>query len=308
MKFPRYAPGARRARFLVASAATLVALFSGGLAAAIVTNAQAAATTVPLGTAGSFEVLAGTTVTNTGQTKLFGGNAGVSPGSSVTGFPPGKVNAPGSIHKADGFAAGAQRDLTTGYNVAAGEGPTLPIVTDLGGQELTPGVYNSGSAISVGVGKTGTGLTLTLNGGGNPDAVFVFQAGSKLTTASASQINLINGAQSCNVFWQIGSSATLGTGSSFRGTILALTSVSVDTNVTVIGRALARNGAVTLDDDTFTQATCATGTSTTTTTPGTTSTTTPTTTTTTIVLTSPTTTTLPPGNAKPPISPPSFTG
>jgi hypothetical protein len=138
----------------------------------------------------------------------------------------------------------------TAYTTAAGEGPTTAIAADFAGQTLAPGVYNSASSI-------GLSGALTLNGGGNPNAIFVFQAGSTLTTGSASQINLINGAQSCNVFWQVGSSATLGTGSTFRGTIIALTSITVTTGVTVDGRVLARNGAVTLDTDTITRPTCA---------------------------------------------------
>jgi hypothetical protein len=138
----------------------------------------------------------------------------------------------------------------TAYTTAAGEGPTTAIAADLAGQTLAPGVYNSASSI-------GLSGALTLNGDGNPNAIFVFQAGSTLTTGSASQINLINGAQSCNVFWQVGSSATLGTGSTFRGTIIALTSITVTTGVTVDGRVLARNGAVTLDTDTITRPTCA---------------------------------------------------
>ena len=149
-------------------------------------------------------------------------------------------------HGGDAVTQGAKNDLVTAYDTAAGEGPTNPIVADLGGQTLTPGVYNSASSI----GLTGD---LTLNAGGDPNAVFVFQAGSSLITASTSRVNLVNGAQSCNVFWQVGSSATLGTGSTFRGTVMALTSITVTTAVTVDGRVLARNGAVTLDTDTITR-------------------------------------------------------
>jgi hypothetical protein len=136
---------------------------------------------------------------------------------------------------------------------AAAQGTKFPIVADIGGQTLTPGVYNSGSSI----GLTGT---VTLDGRGNANAVFVFQAGSTLTTASASQVKLINGTQACNVFWQVGSSATLGTFSSFRGSILALTSITVTTGVTVEGRLHAQNGAVTLDTNTITKPTRAAGT------------------------------------------------
>jgi hypothetical protein len=172
----------------------------------------------------------------------------------------------------------------TAYTTAAGEGPTTAIAADLAGQTLAPGVYNSASSI-------GLSGALTLNGGGNPNAIFVFQAGSTLTTGSASQINLINGAQSCNVFWQVGSSATLGTGSTFRGTIIALTSITVTTGVTVDGRVLARNGAVTLDTDTITRPTCAavaaTTAATTTTTAATTTTATTTAATTTAAKTTP---------------------
>jgi hypothetical protein len=133
-------------------------------------------------------------------------------------------------------------------NSAAAAGKT-PIVTDLGGQTLTPGVYNSASSIGL------TGV-LTLDGRGNSDSVFVFQAGSTLTTATASEVKLINGAKSCNVFWQVGSSATLGTYSIIRGNVLALASITVTTGVTVDGRALARDAAVTLDTDTITRPTC----------------------------------------------------
>jgi hypothetical protein len=326
MNVSRYLPTARHTRVLAASAAALVVLISGGLALALTTVAQAVATAVPLATAGNFDVLAGTTVTNTGPTTIIGGSVGVSPGSAVTGFPPGIVTPPGTIHAADATAAQAQSDLTVGYNVAAGEGPVAKITADLGGQELTPGVYNSASSISLGIGQSGTKLVLTLNGGNDPNAVFVFQAGSTLTTASASQVLLVNGAQSCNIFWQVGSSATLASGSSFVGSVLALTSIAVKTGSTIDGRVLARNGAVTLDDDTITNPTCktvptttstATTTSTSTTTPSSTTTSTTstvptgsTTTTTLVPATAPTTTTTTtlPNNAKPPISPPAFTG
>jgi hypothetical protein len=235
-------------------AAVLLAPLS---AFALANSSDAAATAVGLGTAGSYSVLAGSTVTNTGPT-VMNANLGLSPGSSVTGFPPGIVN--GTQHVTDTGAAQAELDLVTAYNAAASEGPTSPIVADLGGQELTPGVYNSASSI----GLTGA---LTLNARGNPNAVFVFQADtSTLTTATASSVNLINGAQACNVFWQVGSSATLGTASSFSGTILALQSITVTTGVTIVGRVLARNGAVTLDSDTITSPTCVTAASVTTTT------------------------------------------
>ena len=224
------------------------------LLASVVTLALAgsarAATPVPLGTADTVAVLAGSAVTNTGPTVVTG-DLGLSPGTSVTGFPPGTVN--GTQHITDPVAAQAQTDLTTAYNNAAAQATTGTVSADLGGQTLTPGVYTSASSL----GLTGA---LTLDAQGNANAVFIFQAGSTLTTASASSVNLVNGAQSCNVFWQVGSSATLGTASTFRGTILALTSITATTGATVDGRLLARNAAVTLDTNTITRSQCASAT------------------------------------------------
>ena len=210
-------------------------------------GAQAAQPRVGLGTAQSFAVLAGSTVTNTGPS-VIKGDLGVSPGTAVTGFPPGTVN--GTIHSADAVAAQAQADTTTAYNDAAGRSPTSAITADLGGRTLVAGVYRGTT-----LGLTGT---LTLDAQGDQSAVFVFQAGSTLITASNSGVALINGAQACNVFWQVGSSATLGTGTVFVGSILALTSVTADTGASVAGRLLARNGAVTLDSNTVTASACAT--------------------------------------------------
>jgi len=202
---------------------------------------------VGLGTAATYSVLGGQTVTNTGPTVLSA-NLGVSPGTAFTGFPPGTVG--GTIHAADAHAAQAQLDLTTAYTDAAGRTPTAIVAGDLAGQTLIPGVYQSASSLAV-------NGTLTLDGRGDPNAVFIFQMGSTLTTATASTVNVINGAQACNVFWQVGSSATLGTYSTLRGTIIALTSITVTTGVVVYGRALARNGAVTLDSNTFHDPDCA---------------------------------------------------
>jgi hypothetical protein len=162
----------------------------------------------------------------------------------------------GTIHATDAVALQAQSDLTTAYDDAAGRSPAAAVSADLGGSTLTQGVYNSASSL----GLTGT---LTLDAEGDANAVFIFQAGSTLTTASGSHVNLVNGAQPCNVFWQVGSSATLGTGSVFTGNVLALTSISVTDGVTVAGRLLARNGAVTLINDRVTAAHCAAATSTT---------------------------------------------
>jgi hypothetical protein len=206
-----------------------------------------AATPIGLGAADSFVVLAGAGVTNTGPTTL-NGDIGTFPTTTISGT--GSMTINGTNHAGDAVTQQAKTDLTTAYGNAAGQGPTSPISGDLGGQTLAPGVYNSASSL----GLTGN---LILDGAGNQNAVWVFQAGSTLTTASGSLVSLINGAQACNVFWQIGSSATLGTGSSFRGTIMALTSITVTTGASIIGRVLARNGAVTLDTNTITKPTCA---------------------------------------------------
>lgn len=227
----------------------LVAIASLAAVAAVATIADAAQSPVGLGTADSFAILAGQAVTNTGPSTI-NGDLGVSPGTAVTGFPPGTVN--GTLHSADAVAGKAQDDLTIAYNDAAGRTPPALVPADLGGETLTAGVYRNGTAIAL----TGS---LTLDAQGDPNAVFIFQAGSTLITASGSHVNLINGAQACNVFWQIGSSATLGTSSTFSGNILALTSISVNNSVTVHGRVLARNGAVTLNNDTITAAKCSTG-------------------------------------------------
>jgi hypothetical protein len=240
-----------------------------------------------LGTARTYSVLGGQTVTNTGPS-ILAGDVGVSPGTAITGFPPGLTA--GVVHAGDTEAGGAQADLTIAYNDAAGRAPIATIAGDLGGLTVTPGVYNASSSI----GLTGT---LTLDAQGDPSAVFIFQVGSALTTASASDVSMINGAQPCNVFWQIGSSATLGTASRFIGTILALTSITVTTGTTVEGRALARNGQVSLDTNVFTEPGCdttpttTTDDTTTTTTPGDTTTTTDETTTPTDTTTDTTTTT-----------------
>ena len=208
-------------------------------------QADAAQARVGLGTAASFAVLAGQTVTNTGPSVITGG-IGLSPGSAVTGFPPGTVN--GTIHTADAVALQAQADLTTAYNDAAGRPTSATVSADLGGQKLVPGVYTGGT-----LGLTGT---LTLDAQGDPHAVFVFQSASTLITASSSRVTVINGGDACNVFWQVTSSATLGTSSVFVGTVLALTSVTATTDAVIFGRLLARNGAVTLDDNKMNRPSC----------------------------------------------------
>src|ERR1700754_2782405 len=222
------------------------ALISAGL---VTLAGSAQAQTAPtLGTAEDFAVLAGSRVTNTGPS-IIGGDLGTSPTPAITGFPPGIVVA-GTIHAADGVAAQAQADALVAYNQLAGQ-PCDDNLSgqDLGGQQLTSGVYCFDTSAQL------TGA-LTLNGQGDPDSVFIFQIGSTLITGSGSSVSLINGASPCNVFWQVGSSATLGTTTSFVGTIIANTSNTLNTTATLIGRALALNGAVTLDTNTITTPLC----------------------------------------------------
>jgi Ice-binding-like/IPTL-CTERM motif len=190
----------------------------------------------------SYAVLAGSTVTNTATPTMVTGNLGVSPGTSVTGFPPGVVVS-GSIHSADASAGEAQSELTALYGTLASTACNTDLTgQDLGGKTLTPGVY----CFSTSAQLTGT---LTLDAQGNPDATFTFKIGSTLTTASGSTVLLINNASSCSVFWQVGSSATLGTGTALAGSIVALSSITLNTSSSITGRILARNGAVTLDDN-----------------------------------------------------------
>jgi len=220
-------------------------LIGAGFAALLYDPFPTLAATAPdLGQAKSFGVLAASAVTNTGPSVIIG-DLGISPNnaSSVTGFPPGQVI--GATHFADAVALQAQNDVTTAYNDLASQGCNTTISADLGGMTLIPGVYCSPPASSMGL--TGT---VTLDAQGNPNAVFIFQIGSTLTTASNSLVRVINGGQSCNVFWQIGSSATLGTGTTFAGNILALASITLTTGASANGRALARTGAVTLDGST----------------------------------------------------------
>ena len=223
--------------------------------------------TVSLGTAANFSVLAGSTVTNTGPTTLQR-NLGLSPGSSVTGFPPGTVIPPATMEVANAVAVQAQSDLTTAYNDAASRPLNATTGADLAGLTLQGGAYGStttkGPLLLTG--------TLTLDGANNASSVFIFETNSTLTTGSAATVQLINGASACNVFWQIGSSATLGTGTTFVGNILALTSITLQDSVQVNGRALARNGAVTMINDGFTGPDCTPAPTTTTTMPATTTT------------------------------------
>jgi len=221
-----------------------------GFAIGAVLTHQATAVPVDLGTAGGFAVLAGTAVTNTGPTVINGGDVGVSPGTAITGFA--SVMGTFTTHLGDGVALQAQNDLTTAYNTAAGMAFTQNLTgQDLGGLVLLPGTYFFSSSAQL----TGT---LTLNTLGDPDAQFVFQIGSTLTTASnASIVSLGSLDPLCAVFWQVGSSATLGTYTAFQGHIMALTSITLNTGATIIdGSALARNGAVTMDSNTIDNSVC----------------------------------------------------
>lgn len=203
-----------------------------------------------LGTAKSYAVLGGSTVTNTNATTLTG-DLGVSPGLAITGFPPGIVL--GTTHAGDAASLQAQTDVTAAYGTLAGEACGVDLTgKDLGGLTLTPGVYCFSSSAQL----TGD---LVLDAGGKADAVFIFKTVSTLTTASNASVHVINGGGDCGVFWQIGSSATLGTGTTFAGSILALTSITLTTGATVSGRVLARNGAVTLDHNTVSIGSCASG-------------------------------------------------
>jgi hypothetical protein len=202
--------------------------------------------TVPLNSAATFEILAGSTVTNTGPTIITGGDLGLSPGSAVTGFPPGTLTLPAVMHLTDSIAAQAQLDLTTAYNYAAGVQGAAVLPGDMSGLTFTPGVYKTSSTVMLSAGN------VTLDAQGNADAVWIFQVGSTLTTMGSTQVILAGSAQAKNIFWQVGSSATLGTNSVFQGTILSLQSITLDTGASLQGRALARNGAVTLDSNTVT--------------------------------------------------------
>lgn len=209
-------------------------------------SAFGATATVGLGTAASFSVLGGSTVTNTGPTTMFG-DLGLSPGSSVTGAP----HVLGQTHAGDAVAIGAKNSLTTAYNDAAGRPTNGSAGTDLAGQTFLPGVRTASSSLLLSSGS------VTLDAQGDPNAVFIFQIGSTLITGSNTSVSLVGGAQACNVFWQVGSSATLGTGTRFAGTVMASASITANTAATIHGRLLASTGAVTLDTNTITTSNCA---------------------------------------------------
>ena len=234
--------GATAASLVMAGAAVLMA--GSPVAAAIVP-------TVLLGTASDYAVLAASTVTNIGFTTLDG-SLGLYPGTSVTGFPPGLVLPPGTTDVTSSVAQQAQSDVLVAYVDASDRPVSSTTTADLVNLTLQGGVYAGPDHAPLSLSGP-----LVLDGANDLTSVFIFQTDSSLITASASTVTLINGAQACNVFWQVGSSATLGSGSVFVGNILAQSSITVANNATVEGRALAMTGAVTLDDDTFVRPSCA---------------------------------------------------
>ncbi|MDZ7859169.1 MAG: ice-binding family protein [Candidatus Krumholzibacteriota bacterium] len=197
-----------------------------------------------LGCAADFATLAGTTITNTGGTEITG-DIGLSPGTAITGFPPGTYT--GTLHINDTEANAAKLCLTTSYLYIEGQPPGATVAGNIGGQTLPPGTYTSSSTLAISSGD------LTLDAGGDANAVFIFQIASDLTVTSGRQVILAGNAQADNVYWQAGSAVTLGTTSAFKGNILALDAVTLETGATLDGRVFARNGAVTLDDNAVTR-------------------------------------------------------
>ncbi len=251
------APAHRRHRRLLTTVVPLIVgvLGVGALGVGMVIWAGPAGAagyenSVGLATAGSYSVLGASTSTNTGPTTLSG-DLGVNPGTSITGTG-GSLVVGGATRTAGAATLQAQNDSTTAYNTAAGRAPTGASLGSAIANASTfqPGVYKASSALDV-------SGAVTLDGLGDPNSVFIFQVGSALTTASSTSIVLTGDAQACNVFWQVTSSATVGTTTHFVGTILALTSITLDTGATVKGRALAQTGAVTMDDNVFTSPDCA---------------------------------------------------
>jgi len=242
-------PSSRRRAAAIHVACTRYGLrrivFRALLGLALLPGLALAAVAPPLGNAQSYAVLGATpNVNNTGPT-IITGDLGVSPAAAVVGFPPGTVI--GTIHAGDSAAASAQNANTTAYGALAGQAcdTSFGVPTDLAGMTLTPGVYCFASSAS------NSGL-LMLDALGNANAVWVFKTVSTLITGSASTVSVINGGQDCNVFWQVGSSATLGTTTTFVGNILALTDITLQTGASLSGRALAQTGMVSLDSNTIT--------------------------------------------------------
>jgi hypothetical protein len=207
-------------------------------------NQTTTQTTVPLAGASNFAILAGAAISNTGATTISG-NLGLSPGSSIGGFPPGIIAGTQYINNA--IASQAKLDLTAAYNDAAGRTCT-DIVTlsgNIGGLTLTPGLYKSTSSLAISSGD------LTFDAKGNANAVFIIQIASTLTTTPGRKVILSGGALASNIFWQVGSSATFGTTSVFKGTVLVMQSITFNTGATLDGKALARIGAVVMAGNTI---------------------------------------------------------
>ncbi|HEV7231634.1 MAG TPA: ice-binding family protein [Bacteroidia bacterium] len=207
----------------------------------IQTNPQA---TITMSGSSSLAILAGSAITSTGATVITG-DMGLSPGTSVGGFPPGILN--GTKHINDNISNQAKLDLTAAYNDAAGRTSTniVTLSGNIGGLTLTPGLYKSTSSLAVSSGD------LTFDAKGNANAVFIIQIASTLTTTSGRKVILSGNAQAKNIFWQVGSSATFGTTSVFKGTIMAMQSITFDTGATLDGKALARTGAVIMSGNTI---------------------------------------------------------
>lgn len=209
---------------------------------ALLTGGQALAGGISLGAAENFAVLGASTVTSAGTSTIHFGNLGVSPGTAITGFPPG-ILLSGEIHAGDPVAAAAHADAMTAWSALGALRLDQKLSgQDLGGLTLAPGVYRFDSSAQL----TGD---LKLDAQGNSEALFVFQIGSTLTTAVGSKATVINGADGCNVFWQVGSSATIGVDTLFVGSMIATASITLNSNAVVWGRAIALNGAVTMDNN-----------------------------------------------------------
>lgn len=228
--------------------ATILSLVVFPLLIGAAVSMAGASPPIDLGVADPFAVLAGTTITNAGTTTI-NGDVGLHPGPAISDL--GTMTVNGATHVANAEALAAKNALTAAYLDAAGRGPATSVATELGGQTLAGGVYDSQSGTFQITG------TLTLDGAGNPDSVWVIQAATTLLATPGSTVSLINEADPCNVFWQVGSSATLQTTATFVGTIMALTDVHLLSGATVQGRALARNGEVTLISNTITVPVCA---------------------------------------------------
>jgi hypothetical protein len=228
------------------SSSSAIPAASNGLAQTATEGFQpdsAKATFAPLGYAGHFAILAGSTITSTGQTRITG-NVGLSPGTAMTGFPPGLID--GTYYSAGPVTQKAKLAVTSAYNEIMGlrNNPIL-VAGNLGGRTLKPGLYKSSTSLAISSGD------LTLNGGGNANAVFVFQVASTFTMTSGRKIFLTNGAKAGNIYWAIGTSATFATGCSFYGNLIAHQSISLATGSVMTGRALASLGAVTMQGNTI---------------------------------------------------------